>query len=338
MGLLRRLQYRLLKRDLKKGRADVYLAKKYPMSILVETNVFMRYNNSELYCPVVSKELYDAKGECLGVLCFNKLEEGNYFIVCKSDGKFGNVKDTLSFAVYDSKGKCAVPHNCYSEMFTAKDYAILSLPMDTKYSKGRAFRKEKHQDEEIVMQSTGKSLHDTLGGSYFEPRALIVSKDRIINTEYLSVEPINVDKYDVDELDNNTVWIAQTQDANAVSFKIDKKLRLTETFVLPYYANENEIFFVEEDKNAIYFLNTNTATRVNLRTGEQVDLSNLKRQKLSKKERFAQFEQRASKSSDEVLAFDDTVISLPKSATFEEGSEIPPVTEEEIGEYNPSVD
>ena len=189
----------------------------------------------------------------------------------------------------------------------------------------------------MFRKLTGKTLKETLGGSLLEPRTLIVSKDKIVYTKYLSVEPLDIPQYNVSQLENNTIWIGQTENKEEITFKLDKKMRLSETYRLPYFSHEEEIFFAEEKRNSIYFLNTDDKTRINLRTGERVNLLNLKREKLSKKQRFAQPEQEVV-AQDAILAVDDTVISLPENAKFEESTEIPPLTDDEFGEYNPSIE
>ena len=234
-------------------------------------------------------------------------------------------------------GDCVVPHDCYNNVYLAKDYAILTMPMEKYYAGIRVRRDLKSIDETTTISATGKTLEETLGGSLLEPRVLIVSKDKIINTKYLSVEPLDIPQYNVSTLENNTIWIGQTENKEEITFKLDKRLHITETYRLPYFSHEDDIFFAEEKKNAVYFLNTEDKTRINLRTGERVNLLNLKKEKLSKKQRFAQPE-KENAQQDAILAFDDTVISLPQDATFEESTEIPPISEDEIGEYDPSLD
>ena len=58
MGIIKKLQYRLLKRDIRKNKSYSYLANKYPMSMLVEVGEFVRYKNSELYYPHFTNSLY----------------------------------------------------------------------------------------------------------------------------------------------------------------------------------------------------------------------------------------------------------------------------------------
>ena len=334
MGLIKKLQYRLLKRDIKKCKPSIYLANKYPMSMLVEVCVFRRYKNSELYTTTFSNGVFGANGEFLGIPHYlESQEESEYLILSKENPK----TFISSVAVYDMNGDCVVPHDCYTYVYMAKDYAILTRPMEREYVGERVNREEKSIDEETVFSSTGKTLLETLGGSYFEPRALIVAKDKIINTKYLSVEPLDIPQYNVSTLENNTIWIGQTDNQEEITFKLDKRLHITETYRLPYFSHEEEIFFAEEKKNAVYFLNTEDKTRINLRTGERVNLLNLKREKLSKKQRFAELEQEVVQQ-DAVLAVDDVVISLPQNATFEENeTEIPPIADDEIGDYDASL-
>lgn len=335
MGVIRIIQKMLLNKDINKNKSAIYLAKNYPMLMLVEKGAFKRYKNSNLYHSTSSNEIFSANGEFLGLpKYFENDAESKYLILTKE-----NPKSYLSsVAVYDSNGDCVVPHDCYCYVYMAKDYAILTMPMDKEYVGSRAWREEKSTDAETFLTSTGKTLLETLGGSYYQPKALIVAKDRIINTRYLSVEPLNIPQYDVETLENNTIWIGQTSNKEEITFKLDKRLYLTETYRLPYFSHEDDIFFADEKKNAVYYLNTEDKTRINLRTGERLKLTNLKREKLSKKERFAEPEQEKAKQ-DAILAFGDVVISLPQDATFEENStEIPPISEDEIGEYDPSLD
>jgi len=333
MGIIKKLQYRLLKRDIRKNKSYSYLANKYPMSMLVEVGEFARYKNSELYYPHFTNSLYSVDGEFLGYhKSFENGEEGKYLVLSRENSK----TFLTSVAVYDMNGDCVVPHGCYTDVHMAKDYAILSRPMERNYVGERVNREEKETDEAIIMFSTGKTLKETLGGSLVEPKALVVSKDKIINTKYLSVEPLDIPQYNVSTLENNTIWIAQTENKEEITFKLDKRMHITETYRLPYFSHEEEIFFAEEKKNAVYFLNTEDKTRINLRTGERVNLLNLKREKLSKKQRFAELEQE-NVQQDAILAVDDVVISLPENATFEENTEIPPLSEDEFGDYDPSL-
>ena len=334
MGIIKKLQYRLLKRDIRKNKSYSYLANKYPMSMLVEVGEFVRYKNSELYYPHFTNSLYSVDGEFLGYhKSFGNGEESKYLVLSRENSK----TFLTSVAVYDLNGDCVVPHDCYKDLFMAKDYAVVTMPMEKYYAGVRIRRDLKSTDEDVVVSATGKTLKETLGGSLLEPRTLIVSKDKIIYTKYLSVEPLDIPQYNVEVLENNTIWIGQTENKEEITFKLDKKLRLSETYRLPYFSHEEEIFFAEEKKNAVYFLNTEDKTRINLRTGERVNLLNLKREKLSKKQRFAEPEQQEVQQ-DAILAVDDVVISLPENATFEESSEIPPISDDEIGEYDPSLD
>lgn len=335
MALLKKLQYRLLKRDIKKNKSYSYLANKYPISMLVEVGAFRRYKNSELYCPSSSYNIFNANGECLGYpKFFESGEDGKYLVLSRENSK----TFLTSVAVYDMNGDCFVPHDCYHNVYIAKDYVILTMPMEKYYAGERIKRSLKLDDETTVISATGKTLKETLGGSLLKPKALIVSKDKIINTKYLSVEPLDLPQYNVEILENNAIWIGQTEDKEEITFKLDKRLHITETYRLPYFSHEEEIFFAEEKKNAVYFLNTDDKTRINLRTGERVNLLNLKREKLSKKQRFAE-EKQENMQQDAVLSFDNTAISLPQDETLKEDfAIIPPISENEIGEYNPSLE
>ena len=81
MGLLKKLQARLLKGDLSKGRSLVYLADKYPMSLLMENKIFFRYGDSELYWDKHEPLLFNIAGECLGEICSFLPETSKYIIV-----------------------------------------------------------------------------------------------------------------------------------------------------------------------------------------------------------------------------------------------------------------
>lgn len=334
MGIIKKLQFRLLKRDIKKGKSGKVLTEKYPMSMLVEVGEFHRYKNTELYYHNFNNSLYNVEGEFLGYL--NRLgdnENNKYFVLSRENSK----TFLTSVAVYDLNGDCIIPHDCYTDLFMAKDYAILTMPMEQYYAGVRIRRDLKSTDEDVIVSATGKTLKETLGGSLLEPKTLIVSKDKIIYTKYLSVEPVDIPQYNVSTLENNTIWIGQTENKEEITFKLDKRLHITETYRLPYFSHEEEIFFAEEKRNAVYFLNTEDKTRINLRTGERVNLLTLKKEKLSKKQRFAEPEQQEVQQ-DAVLAIDDVVISLPQNANFEENTEIPPLTDDEFGEYNPSIE
>lgn len=335
MGIIKKLQYRLLKRDIRKNKSYSYLANKYPMSMLVEVGEFVRYKNSELYYPHFTNSLYSVDGEFLGYhKSFENGEESKYLVLSRENSK----TFLTSVAVYDMNGDCVVPHDCYTDVHMAKDYAILTRPMERNYVGERVNREEKATDETIIMSSTGKTLKETLGGSLIEPKALIVSKDKIINTKYLSVEPLDIPQYNVAVLENNTIWIGQTENKEEITFKLNKRLHITETYRLPYFSHEEEIFFASSlISKGIFYLDTEGKRRVNLRTGEYVDLMTLKKTKLSKAERFAELEQE-NVQQDAILAVDDVVISLPQNATFEESTEIPQLSEDEFGDYDPSLD
>ena len=88
MGLIKKLQYRLLKRDINKNKSYSYLAKKYPMSMLVEVGEFHRYKNTELYYPNFTNSLYSVDGEFLGYLqSFAKGEESKYLVLSRENRK-----------------------------------------------------------------------------------------------------------------------------------------------------------------------------------------------------------------------------------------------------------
>lgn len=327
MGLLKKLQIRLLKRDIKKNKSNEYLARNYSMSMLVEAGAFVRYKNSELYCPVDSYEIYNSNSELLGSPKFlENGENSEYLILVREDPK----TFLTSVAVYNLNGEVIVPHDCYKNVYMAKDYAILTMPMEDFHEGVRVRRSLKPEDETTALPATNKTLKETLGGSLLEPRTLIVSKDKITSTKYLSVEPLDIPQYNKRPLENNTVWIGQTENKEEITFKFDKRLYLTETYRLPYFSHEDDVFFADEETNAVYYLNTEDKTRINLRTGEKVSLLNLKRTKLSKAERFAY--------SKEETKLEEVVDSENVDDVVVVETEIPPFTDDEIGEYNPSSD
>ena len=173
MKLLTKLQSRLLKRDIAKGKHSDYLAKSYPMSLLLENGEFERFANTEIFRSKSSHYLYDINGNELGEY-ISDCHNGKYIIVVGYH-EFNKTDSEVSYAVYDREGKCVVPHGCYMNAHVAKDYAILSMPMEAPFA-DRPQRIQKSGDDEIVMPSTGKTLTQTLGGSLTEPRALIITK------------------------------------------------------------------------------------------------------------------------------------------------------------------
>ena len=327
MGILKKLQIRLLKRDIEKNKSYDYLARNYPMSMLVEVGAFVRYKNSELYCPVDSHEIYNSNSELLGSPQFlENVNDSEYLIVLREDSK----TFLTSVAVYNLYGDVVVPHDCYKKVYTAKDYAVLTMPMEDFHEGVRVKRSLKPEDETTAISATNKTLKETLGGSLLEPRTLIISKDKITATKYLSVEPLDIPQYCKMPLENNTVWIGQTENKEEITFKFDKRLYLTETYRLPYFSHEDDVFFTDEETNAVYFLDAENKTRINLRTGEKVNLLNLKRTRLSKNERFASSQEEIK--NEEVLNLDNF------NDLNEDVSSVPPLSNDEIGEYNPPLD
>ena len=99
--MLKKLQMKLLKKDIDKNKSNEYLAKKYPMSMLVEMGAFARYKNSELYCPTDSTDVYNCNSELLGTPRFiHNGEESDYLIVVREDSK----TFLTSVAVYNLNG------------------------------------------------------------------------------------------------------------------------------------------------------------------------------------------------------------------------------------------
>lgn len=326
MGLIKNIQAILLKRDIEKGLGYRYLADKYPMSLLIEHKVFERFNNTELYKPQNGNELFSIKGDCLGAITpftYKTLEESKYIVVVNENGVYENSIESQTYAVYDKSGRCVVPHSCYSLGYEAQDYMVLTMPMECQYGEyGREYRIVRSTDEETVFESTGKSLKETLGGSFNMPRALIIARDRIITTQYLSVEPVDVQEY-VEPYDNNIIWIAQKDNNESVTFKFDKRLFITETYRLPYFASSELVFYMDGKTNAVYFIDGEKKVRINLRTGEQVSLLNLKRTKLSKQERFAVTEEaKAEVDVTETAETDELVETTDSFVDAEETTEV----------------
>ena len=360
MSLLKKLQARLLKRDIEKGKNAHYLATKYPMSLLLQNGAFVRLANTELYVPNgFNEKLYNIKGEYLGTQCVSMGEDiSSNIVVRKNDGKFENGTENTSYAVCDKFGNYIVPHSCYSKCFRTADYAILSTEMKCPQRDERESRIENNDDLNRVMESTGLSLKDTLGGSTKNPRTLIVSNNKITATNYLSVQPLRV-YGELDVYANNTVWISQNQKEEEITFKLDKNLKVLETYKFPLYAHLYEMFFMDNKTNAVYFLDTENKRRINLRTGAYVNLLNLKRAHLSKKERFAGIEeQNADNIVDDMIeeeienvdsvCLEEVVDGLIEEADAEEQTEeivdaeqfedLSVVGDDEIGEYDPSLD
>ncbi len=326
MSLLKNLQVRLLKRDVLKFKSADLLAKKYPMSLLIQNGIFERVEGTELYrANTAVNDLYNINGEVLGYPCeFGNSESNNYLILAKEDGKFANSTSKETYAVYDKMGNCIVPHNCYSNCFVTEDYAILSTAMEGSKDINREGRIQKEGDANLVLSSTPKTLAETLGGSTKNPKALIVSKDSVIATNYLSVQPLRVFG-DMEVYPNNTIWISQNQKEEEITFKLDKNLHITETYRFTLYSHLFEMFFIDGKTNAVYFLDTENKRRINLRTGACVNLLNLKRSRLSKKERLAELQQ--EQSLEEV-----------REEKNEENTELSVVGDDEIGDYDPSLD
>ena len=282
MKLLTKLQLRLLKRDIAKCKNSDHLAKNYPMSMLLESGEFERFANTELFRSKSSHFLYDISGNSIGEYlpaCHN----GKYIIVVNHE----EFETSNSYAIYDRDGKCVVPHGCYMNVHVAKDYAILSMPMEEPFA-DRPQRIKKAEDDEMVMPSTGKTLAQTLGGSLIEPRALIVTREEVAQTKYLSVCPAPIRSY-VAPYDNNIVWIAQTENTKEVSLKFDKRMYLTETYSFPYLSHSiTDLFYEEEGTKHVYKIDTENRRRINLRTGQVVNLLNLRKTRMIKKDRLAE--------------------------------------------------
>ena len=283
MGLLKKLQYRLLERDIAKGKQSEYLADKYPMSMLLEKGVFTRFENTEFYWDGEHKDLYTLSGEYVGEFC-SQYSNDNYIVV-EDVADYENTDKISSYAIYDKLGKCVVPHGCYPIVYKAKDYIVLTMPMEDE-TFDRSYRLSSVDDKTKTMPSTGKSMTETLGGSLKYPKPIILTNDGIINLDYESVCPVPVEAF-VQPYENNIVWIGQKPSNQEVTFKFDKRMYITETYRLPMYTHEYlDLFCTEEGTNYVFLLDMENKKRINLRTGENVNLVNLKRTRLSKAERF----------------------------------------------------
>lgn len=266
MNLLNKLQTKLLERDLLKDKSSDYLAKNYPMSMLLGCGAFERLENSEIYRSKKSHVLYNSIGVCLGVNLAETVP------VCPN-GKYIIVSNKEKLAVYDREGKCEITEGMYPNIFLAKDYAVLTLQMDEPFiSRPKIYSGDKD------------CLIEALGGT----KAVIVTNDEIIQTKYMSICPAPISSY-CSPFDNDIVWIAQTENKKEVALKFDKRMYLTETYELPYMSHTvSDLFYEEEGTNHVYKIDTKKMVRINLRTGQVVNLLNLKKSRLSKKERFAQ--------------------------------------------------
>ena len=307
MGLLKKLQARLLKGDLAKGKSLEYLAEKYPMSLLIENKVFYRYKDSELYWDKHESLLFNISGECLGEIC-SFLPEDSKYIIVEDVADYEFTDEVGSYAVYDKSGRCVVPHSCYPLAYQAKDYVILTMPMEDDGFK-RPHRLEAIADRTTIMPSTDKTMQETLGGSLQYPKPLVITANEIINLDYMSVCPVPVKEF-AQPYDNNMVWIAQKASNQEVTFKFDKRMYITETYRLPMYNHQHDYMFcTEEGTNFVYLLDMDAKKRINLRTGENVNLLNLKRRRLSKAERFAE-DTVEEQSIEDVVAFDNVAIGV----------------------------
>lgn len=274
MNLLNKLQTKLLERDLLKDKSSDYLAKNYPMSMLLSCGAFERFENSELYRSKKSHVLYNSRGVRLGV------HLAETFPACPTEnvpacpnGKYIIVSNKEKLAVYDREGKCEIIEGVYPNIFLAKDYAILTLQMDEPFiSRPKIYSGDKD------------CLIEALGGT----KAVIVTNDEIIQTKYMSICPAPISSY-ASPFDNDIVWIAQTENKKEVALKFDKRMYLTETYELPYMSHAvSDLFYEEEGTNHVYKIDTQKMVRINLRTGQVVNLLNLKKSRLSKKERLAE--------------------------------------------------
>ena len=359
MNLLKKLQTKLLQKDVKNGKNPESLAEKYPMSMLVQNKIFERIENTELYRHnSLVNELYNIEGKLLGNPCLFS-DDCQYVIVSKNDGEFKNGTGTLSYAVYDKQGNCVVPHNCYSRCYFTEGYAMLSTAMKPSHYMDREERIEQAGDNCLKMSATGMSLVETLGGSTINPKTLVIASDRIITTNYISVEPLK--PYgELEVYPRNTVWISQNEKNEEITFKFNKNLKLLETYRLPMYSHNIELFFIDSNTGAVYLLDTENKRRINLRTGDYINLLNLRRAHLSKKEIFADPEDQENIDNIVDGAIQD-IVSIPleevvdglvdeENATEEQDDvviavekedevfDLSIVADDEIGEYDPSLD
>lgn len=283
MSIIKKLQIKLLQKDIAKGKSAEALAKNYPMSLLLQLEVFERFYETKLYKAVNSNEVFDLEGNFIGEYIPLTESDSKYYII-KGTGKYiskdHDVKDS-SYAIYDTNGDIVVPHGCYTTAYKTKDYMVLTMPMDVMYTE-RIERIPQETDDQ-VMESTGKTLKDVIG-STIQPRTLLVTKDRIIKTKYLSVCPSPVEN--AESLANNIVWIAHRGHNDEISLKFDRRMYIIETYSLPYYSYlKKDMFYKDPQTNAVYYLDIEHKTRLNLRTGQRVNLLSLAKTRLAKKDR-----------------------------------------------------
>lgn len=286
MKLFKRLQEKLLQRDLNKNKTVGELVKKYPVSLLVEKNVLKRYKDTAFYCAdiesgvldycqyTISTQLYTISGENIGkeVLqtkeYITKQEGAPKYMIIRGFAKFENTERESSYAVYDRNGECVIPHGCYQEAFMTENYTILSMP-EKEEGKDPVCRISNDQDEKYMQ----------ILGNHISPYALIVGENKIITTKYARIFPIRENRFsDTNEYPTNAIWLAQQGLVGAKALKIDKKLSIRETFKFADNYVDRKNFFFDENSNAVYYLNNkNGTTRVNLRNGDEVDLLSLKK-------------------------------------------------------------
>ena len=290
MRLIRKLQARLLQRDIKKGKTEKYLAETYPMTLLLDAEVFEQLTNTQLFRPKGSTEIYDIKGNYLGLYfrpgMKNESQEiESKYLVVENEGNFENSDVKTSYAIYDKNGKCVVPHNCYTNAFQAEDYVILSMPMEDRYY-GKTKRVLEEGDETKVVTSTGKSLAETIG-DIKNPKVLFVAHDKIVVTAYSAIIPAPVETVEM-PYNNNIVWIAQKSDKEEMALKFDKRLYLIETYKLPPFAHqERNLIYKDAKTGNVYKLEVENGTprRANLRTGQLVNLITFEKSRQTKKDR-----------------------------------------------------
>lgn len=293
MNLLKKLQIKLLQRDIKKEKSNDYLAKKYPMAMLLSNGVFRRFQNTQLYVPKDSNNLYNINGQSLGMyfkpgrqFISDDYNDKNRYIIISNEAKYKNDETTASFAIYDTNGECVVPHGCYPFAYQTDGYVVLSMPMEKQFY-GKPERITSEKDDETYMPSTGKSLKETIGDVKY-PRVLIVTNNRIIKTDYTAITPAAETDYFDQPLANNIIWIAQKANNEEVSLKMDKRFYISETYSLPMFSHQDkELIYKDEENGGVYKIEIHNQIprRINLRTGQMVNLITLKKSNLLKKDR-----------------------------------------------------
>lgn len=296
MRLFKKMQERLLQRDIDKGKGSQYLAKKYQMALLLEKGAFERFKNTQFYAPKDSTALFKINGEFVGTYFrpgkqfpMAQQEDIKKYVVVLGEAsysKYDKGETKASFAVYDINAECVIPHGCYMNAYQANNYVVLSMPMDNRYCR-KPERIETENDNEMKMPATGKSLKESIGDTK-NPRVLIVKEDEIVKTSYMAIQPAISKSWQDQPLANNIIWIAQKTNREEVALKLDKRYYITETYSLPMYSHQDTVHLYEDPENGGVYkieIKDQIPQRVNLRTGQLINLLTLKKSNLLKKDR-----------------------------------------------------